>query len=344
MKPLVSVLIPAYNSEAFLPAAIESALEQTWEAVEIIVVDDGSSDGTVEKAKRYERSGVRVLQKENGGAAAARNFAYENSRGDYIQWLDADDLLSPGKIERQMEVLLAPGGKRMLASCPWGRFMHRPHQAKFASSSLWNDLSPGEWLVRKMGENLHMQTATWLASRELCEAAGPWNREMLSDDDGEYFCRVLLASEGVRFVSESRVYYRVMPSNRLSHIGFSDRKKEAMVKSMKLHVGYLLSLEDSARAREACLKYLHTWLIYFHPERGDLVEELRTVARTLGGDLVLPRLRRKYAWMAPVLGWERAKGMQTILPEWKARLVTQWDWWMSRVEGQATVPGTRLIN
>src|SRR5207237_10098693 len=69
--------------------------------------------------------------------------------------------------------------------------------------------SPVEWLLRKMGENLHMQTATWLTSRELAQAAGPWNTRLLSDDDSEYFCRVLLASKATRFVPEARMFYRI---------------------------------------------------------------------------------------------------------------------------------------
>ena len=80
---------------------------------------------------------------------------------------------------------------------------YRTERARFIPTSLWQDLTPVEWLLRKMGEDQHMQTATWLTSRELAEAAGSWDTRLLSDDDGEYFCRVLLASEGSRFVPEA---------------------------------------------------------------------------------------------------------------------------------------------
>src|SRR5271155_2655178 len=93
---------------------------------------------------------------------------------------------------------------------------------------LWHDLSPVEWISRKMGECLHMQTSTWLTSRELAEAAGPWDARLVSDDDGEYFCRVLMASKGTRFVPEAKVFYRNTASaNRVSYIGMSERKKDA---------------------------------------------------------------------------------------------------------------------
>ena len=98
--------------------------------------------------------------------------------------------------------------RRILLSSPWAPFYYRTRRARFVHNSLCQDLSPVEWLLRKMGENLHMQTATWLTSRELAEAAGPWDTRLHSDDDGEYFCRVLLASEGTRFVPGTGVFYQ----------------------------------------------------------------------------------------------------------------------------------------
>ena len=78
---------------------------------------------------------------------------------------------------------------------PWAYFFYRTSRARFVPNSLWNDLSPVEWLLGKMGENLQMQNATWLVSRELAEAAGPWDENLQYDQDGEYFTRVLIASE-----------------------------------------------------------------------------------------------------------------------------------------------------
>src|SRR4051812_39485005 len=101
-RPLVSILIPAYNAERWIGDSIASAVGQTWKRTEIIVVDDGSSDGTAALARRFEADGVRVITQKNQGAAAARNTAYGMCRGDYIQWLDADDLLDADKIERQL--------------------------------------------------------------------------------------------------------------------------------------------------------------------------------------------------------------------------------------------------
>ena len=341
-KPLVSILIPAYNSEEWITDTLRSALAQSWERKEIIIVDDGSRDRTAEVARQFASNQVKVVTKENGGAAAARNHALQLSQGDYIQWLDADDLLAPDKVERQLAAIGEAGDRRVLLSSPWGYFNYRPERARFVPTSLWHDLSPVEWLVRKMGENLHMQTATWLTSRELIEAAGPWDTRLLSDDDGEYFCRVLLASERTRFVPDTGVFYRVVTSNRLSHIGDSDRKKDSMLLSMKLHIQYLRSLEDSERVRKACLTYLRTWYPNFYPERPDIVAELQTLASQLQGHLEEPSLRWKYAWMKPLFGWKAAKWAQSALPLLKSSCIRQCDRVMFRLSTRGAASAVPL--
>jgi glycosyltransferase involved in cell wall biosynthesis len=325
MKPLVSILIPAYNAEKWIGDTLQSAVAQTWPRKEIIVVDDGSTDRTADVARCFASKGVVVIAKENEGAAATRNHALRLSQGDYIQWLDADDLLAPDKIERQLAALNDIDSKRILFSAPWAYFSYRTDRARFIPDSLWNDLLPVEWLLRKMAENLHMQTATWLTSRELVESAGPWDRRLTSDDDGEYFCRVLLASEGTRFIRDARVFYRITGKGRVSYIGASNEKKHGMLISMKLHIQYLRSLEESDRVRKACLKYLQNWLGVFYPERPDIVLELQTLAGQLGGHLEEPPLRWKYAWMKAFLGYKTAKSAQTVLPELKTSLLRRWD-------------------
>ena len=340
--PLVSILIPAYNSEEWITQTIRSAMAQTWPRKEIIVVDDGSKDQTAAMAQRFASKEVTVVSTQNKGSAAARNHALQLSQGDYIQWLDADDLLSPGKIESQLAALRGVENKRTLLSSSWAFFNYRTERARFIKSSLWHDLSPAEWLLRKMNENLHMQTSTWLTSRELAEAAGPWDTRLVSDDDGEYFCRVLMASEGTRFVPEAKVFYRITPSaNRVSHIGMSDRKKEAMLLSMRLHIQYLRSLDDSERARKASLVYMQNWLDQFYPERPDIVAELQALATELQGHLQQPQLRWKFAWMAPIFGFKTAKRAQMVLPQMKASMIRRWDKAMYRLEN-SQAPTNRI--
>jgi glycosyltransferase involved in cell wall biosynthesis len=332
MKPLVSILVPAYNAEKWIAESLESAVAQTWDNKEIIVVDDGSLDRTLEVARRYESKTLTVATQANQGAAAARNKALSLSKGDYIQWLDADDILSRDKITRQLEALPATAPERTLLSSGWAYFMFRHHRAQFTPTPLWADLSPTEWLLRKMELNLHMQTATWLVSRAMTAAAGPWNTKLLGDDDGEYFCRVLLQSNGVKFVPEAKVFYRASGATSLSYIGRSSRKIEAQFHSMQLHIGYLRALEDSDRVRAACVKYLQNWLMEFYPESPDVVARAEKLAADLGGRLEVPKFSWKYAWLETLSGPELAKRAQVIARRARWFTVRSWDNTLFHVE------------
>jgi glycosyltransferase involved in cell wall biosynthesis len=323
MTPLVSILIPAYNAQASIAQTLESALAQTWPRTEILVVDDGSRDRTLAEARRFASGSVRVVTQENQGSAAARNAALSLAQGDYIQWLDADDLLSPDKVTSQVRALA--GDRRTLASCGWAYFRSRPERANFVPTPLWESLTPLEWMTRKWERNLHMQTATWLISRELSEATGPWDARLLVDDDGEYFSRAIMRSAGIRFVPGARVYYRISGGARVSHIGSSDRKIDAQYFGMELQIGYLRSLDDSERVRQACITYLNTWLIHFYPNRPDIVSRARTLAHALGGDLTLPSLSWKYDWIRRLFGWSIAKRAQLLCNEYKSYVLNRWD-------------------
>jgi len=332
MNPLVSILIPAYNAENSLSYTLQSAVGQTWSHKEIIVIDDGSKDGTAEVARRFATKNVKVVSTDNQGLSAAVNNAYRVCQGDYIQELDADDILAPDKIEKQLAALREGESKRILLSGPWGHFYHRTRNARFVRNSLWQDLTPVEWLIRKMGENLHMQNATWLVSRELAEAAGPWDTRLQYDQDGEYYCRVLMAATGTRFVPEARIFYRVSGANRVSYIGNSDLKKNSLLRSMKLHIEYLRSLEDSERVTKTCLKYVQTWYDSFYPDRPDIIADLRALAAELCGKLEEPRFAWKYAWMKPVFGLRAANWARKVLPETKTSLLRGWDKAMFKLE------------
>lgn len=334
-KPLVSILIPAYNAEPWVADAIHSALRQSWPNKEIVVVDDGSRDKTLSVAGSFEKKGVLVATQKNQGASAARNKAYSLCRGDYIQWLDADDMLAPDKISRQMEFAESCPNKRLLLSSEWGRFLYRTKKAEFNPTSLWEDLSPVEWLIRKMSQNIWMQPGSWLVSRELSEAAGPWDERLSFDDDGEYFCRVLLKSDGVKFIRGARTFYRATGSESLSSFDCSNKKLESAWRSIRLHIQYLQQLEDSVRARQTAVIYLQTWRPGFEP-RPDIVQELQELANTLGGQISFFRtpapLRWKFAWIGPIFGRRFAYWAQGRLPQLKHSMVRLWDKTVFRIE------------
>jgi len=333
MKPLVSILIPAYNAQRWIDDALRSAIGQTWPNKEIIVVDDGSTDRTAAIARQFG-SKIKIVCTENRGLCAAVNLAYKLSNGDYIQELDADDILPLDKIERQLAALRDGDSKRILLSSQWAPFFYRRLSARPVHSSLCQDQSPADWLVRKLSENLHMQNATWLVSRELAEAAGPWDVNLVYDQDGEYFARVLRVAESIRYVPGIGVYYRASGKGSISVIGNSNPKRESLLRSMKLHMRYLRTLEESERVRMACLSYMQNWLGVFYFDRPDLAAELEVLAAQLGGHLAKPRLRSMYAWMIPVVGLRVASRIQTELPYFKASCIRSYDKIMYKLESR----------
>jgi glycosyltransferase involved in cell wall biosynthesis len=116
---LVSVVVPAYNAQRTLDATLDSVRAQTHRALEIVVVDDGSTDGTRAIAERHATADarVRVIAQTNAGVAAARNAGWRDARADFVAFVDADDLWAPRKIELQLEALLAGGSSAGLAYC-----------------------------------------------------------------------------------------------------------------------------------------------------------------------------------------------------------------------------------
>ena len=214
---------------------------------------------------------------------------------------------------------------RILLTGPFGVFASRYYRAKFTPTALWRDLAPIEWLLNKMNGNIYMQTGTWLVSRELTLAAGPWDSRLLVDDDGEYFCRALLKADLVRFVPEAKAYYRLPHRNSLSYIGLSGHKREAQWTSMELHINYLRSLEDSERTRAACVRYLQNGMTLFYPNRRDIFDRAQEMARALGGRLSIPKLPLKYYWIEKAFGWQMAERARVYLPTLRWSTARLWD-------------------
>jgi glycosyltransferase involved in cell wall biosynthesis len=323
MDPLVSILIPAYNAGQWISQTIQSALAQTWKRKEIVIVDDGSRDNTLAIARQFESPEVLVVSQSNQGAAAARNKAFSVCQGDYLQWLDADDLLAPDKISLQLTPEVSTSDSDILLSSSWGYFRHNIDKARFIPTAHWCDLCPVEWLLRKMECNIHMPNMTWLVSRKISELAGPWDTRLTFDDDGEYFLRVILASKAIMFVAASRSYYRRTGSESMSKIGNSTQKLDSLLISLQLHVQSVLSSANNPRARAACLRYLENWTGYFYPYRMDFYSTVQAMAVDLGGSLNPPSLPWKYAWIARLFGRRSAMYAQYALPNLKHGFLSQ---------------------
>jgi len=274
---LVSIIIPLYNAEHYIAQTIQSALDQTHSDIEVIVVDDGSKDGGYDIAKSFEKhDNVKVYRQKNSGSSATRNSGFAKTTGDYIQYLDADDLLSPNKIKDQL-ALLSNVGEGYLASCGWGKFSNDPNEAEFIHQAVWKNMQPIDWLTTAWTGGGMMQTSCWLTPRKLIEAAGPWDESMLQNpnDDGEFFCRVLLKSQGIKFSEQAKVYYRVHEGARVS----ANKSYNAVHSLLETCISYEEQIlkKDSSPAVKSAIAYNYASFAYLYisqyPELAKIAEQ-----------------------------------------------------------------------
>lgn len=304
--PLVSIIIPCYNAGAWLPDAVESALAQTWPRKEIIVVNDGSGDDSLAVARRYEARGVRVIDQPNRGASAARNAGLGTARGEYVQFLDADDILALGKVDAQMRLFTLRGRENVLVSGGWARFQRDPREADFVPQANWRDMTGVEFLQMHFETGAMMQPAAWLSPRALLDRAGPWDESLSLNDDGEYFARVMLAAERIVFCADARSYYRSGLTNSLS--GRSDRRAlESLYRSVDLTLGYLNSSDTSPRTIAASA-HGWKWIAFeMYPGAPDLARAAERNSVMLGGSRRPFPAGGRFQLASMFLGWRLAK-------------------------------------
>lgn len=304
---LVSVLIPCRNAGRWLGATLDSVLAQTWPNVEIVVVDDASTDDSLAVARSRESRGVRVVAGEGRGAAAARNRAFAEARGEVVQFLDADDLIAPDKIERQMGVLDRNPG--CMTCCEWGRFRDDPATAVFRRESVWRDMEPAEWLRCSWLGGGMMFPAAWLMPADVVRRAGPWNESICLNDDGEFSTRAILASAGVRFAEGARAYYRSGHGTNQS-AQKSRRALESGLRVCESCAENLLAREDTPESRAACAALFQRYACDFYPNAPDLVAIAERRARELGGSDIRPGGGPIFKAIMSVAGWKAAKRVQ----------------------------------
>jgi glycosyltransferase involved in cell wall biosynthesis len=306
--PKVSILIPAYNAEAWIAETIQSALDQTWPNCEIIIIDDGSTDRTMAIAQGFSHDRVTVLTQPNQGAAAARNHALRLASGQYIQFLDADDLLAPNKIAQQVQ-LLQNSPSDCIASGAWARFYQHPREATFTLDALWQNLLPVDWLIMAWQANLMMHPAAWLMPRSVIEQAGRWNEELSLNDDGEYFCRVILASREVRFCGQAKSYYRSGIMGSLSDRK-SDTAHQSAYKAIELCTMHLCQAESTPRTQTVCAELFQRFIYETYPAVAALCNQAEQQVQRLGGCHIEPSGSPTFQRLSNLFGWRVAKQIQ----------------------------------
>ncbi|WP_442590246.1 glycosyltransferase family 2 protein [Pedobacter sp. AW31-3R] len=317
--PLVSIIIPFYNSACYLADTIQSAIDQTWPRIEIILVDDGSTDHSYAVAEKFDGQYIKLLRQENKGAAAARNLGLKEAKGEYIQFLDADDLLSADKITAQVKLLqLNP---EYIAVCSTVHFSNGADPFSCVPSAAEDafliNTDPVNFLINLWGgysANGSMVTVhAWLTPKSIIDKAGRWEETLSIDDDGEYFCRVLLQSKGT-MRSEGYSYYRKYTNSNNLSAGKQAVHLRSQLNAMILKFGQLSTHTNSVNAGRAYLKSLHQFKFTaypFHPDLAAIAD--REIEKTDPGfkaDYQFPGKLGNY--LKTLLGWKFTKYLQLL--------------------------------
>jgi glycosyltransferase involved in cell wall biosynthesis len=301
---------------------MQTVLTQTHQSIEVILVDDGSTDNSYLLAKQYESNNVKVLQQENAGAAVARNTGLAVAKGDYIQFLDAGDVLSERKIAAQVKALETQPGK--VAVCNYKQFTTEedltntvyPDQSAFIYSS---DV-PKDFLINLWGgkgELNFIQTNCWLVPRQVIDKAGGWRAYRCPDDDGEFFARVLLASEGIVYVPGVYNYYHIAPGG-VNQLSKSKNKKylQNTLLTIDLKHRYLLQRGEHPLIGKAIASQYLRFAVDQYPAQKKLSAIAYRRYQSLAEKVELPVLGGRFFEVVKTMaGWKAARLLRFYLRE-----------------------------
>lgn len=209
--PTVSVVIPTFNRAHQICEAVDSALAQTWQDAEVIVVDDGSSDNTRDVLEHY-RSRIRYIHQDNKGVSAARNAGIREAQGQFISILDSDDLWLPEKVALQMQAF-AENPSLGLVSC-FSRFVDLDgHQLDESTPAPVNPATQGRIPLRTLLlGNCVSGGSNAVIRRECLDAVGLFDENLVSAEDWEMWIRIAKRFP-IGFVTEALTIVRVSPNS-----------------------------------------------------------------------------------------------------------------------------------
>jgi len=241
MTPLVSIVIPVYNGADFLREAIDSALAQTWPNVEVLVVNDGSTDGGATEAIAKSYGGrIRYFSKPNGHVASALNFGIRQMAGPYFSWLSHDDLYKPGKIAAQMEALGRLGGDTVV----YGDF-EILEQASGALTPVRLPDVPSAHFRHYITLNSAIHGCTLLVPKRCLDACGQFDESLRTTQDYDLWFRI---AGRFRFVHLPGI---VVTSRHHAAQGTNALRDVAAIECDRLRVGFVRALTDGEVAAAA---------------------------------------------------------------------------------------------
>ena len=282
MDPLVSIVIPIYNSENYIADTILSCINQFYNNIEIILVNDGSTDNSEKEVLKFNDIRILYFKIENCGACEARNFGISKANGQLLQFLDHDDLLEPNKISNQIEYF-NQYGEDYVYSGIMGSVSGNIKTIDEGYEVYQKDFSPQQYFEVKLIEfGKAITTGAWLVSAKLVRSTHGWDSRAGLNDDGEYFMRIILNSKGIIFCEKAVFYFRRDVPNSLSK---QFNSKEVYVKwlfSYQSFVKYFMLRLENTVAKQLSWKALSVYYCASYPNYPELLKQCKKDINLLG--------------------------------------------------------------
>lgn len=281
-SPAVSVVMTTYNVAPYLGAAIESALAQTFREFELIVLDDGSTDGTLRIAERFSDARVRVMRSPHRGAAAQLRRGIEQARAPYLALLDGDDLWSPNKLERHVQFLNAQ--PRADLSFSWSRIIDEDGRDTGLTSRLWDGpISFSELLA----DNVIGNGSALVLRRDALIAAGGIDTSFAACYDLDAWLRIgALRPGNLWAIPDFLTFYRRRPGQITSDVPVVDRSFEQLMQKARWFAPRAVASVE-ARARSNMQRFCaYGWYQagFYGRALGTMTRSLRRAPRVFFAD------------------------------------------------------------
>jgi glycosyltransferase involved in cell wall biosynthesis len=305
--PLVSIVMPAYNAAAYIAEALGSCLAQTWKRLEVIVVDDGSTDRTLQIARSFEFANLKVVAAEHRGQSAAINRGLQLAQGDLLKTFDADDVLPAECVALQVDRIR--GRDDVVATGSYRSFRGSIAHAEPLSDVVCADMSGFDWLMASLCPDRTAGHSSRLVPRRVLERAGPWDERLSLHNDYEIATRIMLGVREVRYTPGAYYYCRYDVPASLSRRRTSDAIASAAL-SVTLVVEQLLRSRDDSASRQLCANLLQTFAYSYHAESPERAEQAAARARALGRPDVAPEGALGFQIARSVVGWRLARRLE----------------------------------
>ena len=270
---LVSVIMPVYNSEIYLPEAIDSVLRQTHENLELILIDDGSEDSSGELIKKYSDNRIRYFHQENQGQSVARNLGIKESKGKFIAFLDSDDVWNPNKLVKQLSILVNSGAGLVYSKYKYigeDLGLKAKVQPQFHRGDVWSRLVTLNFLCCSsvvINKQCFSSEELFFKEDRLCEDWDLWLRlsencqvEYIDEDLVSYRIHTMGSSQNIDRMYKGRMSCLADCQNRLEKRAGEVSKKQLLVNAYFLqYLIYGHELLDQRRYKKACLHFFYSF-------------------------------------------------------------------------------------